>query len=81
MGPQNHRDGKYRDAMNKDFRGLLDNMQDTTHHLEIYDGTQEHIKRESSNKTYLSDEQLHTMELCIYHDIDFQAEGFKGERR
>ena len=28
MGPQNRRDGKHPDAMIKDFRVLLDNMQD-----------------------------------------------------
>jgi hypothetical protein len=29
---------------------------------------------------YISDEQLHTMELCIYHGIKIQVEGLDGER-
>jgi len=69
MGPQNRRDGKYPDGMIKDFRALLDNMQDATHHVTIYNGTQEFLKHKSRNKTYISDEQLHAMELCIYHGI------------
>ena len=33
MGPQNHCDGKHPDAMNKDFRALLDDTQDGTHRM------------------------------------------------
>jgi hypothetical protein len=29
---------------------------------------------------YISDEQLHTMELCIYYGINIQVEGLDGER-
>jgi hypothetical protein len=29
---------------------------------------------------YISDEQLHPMEPCIYHVINVQVEGFDGER-
>jgi hypothetical protein len=32
------------------------------------------------NKTYISDEQLHAMEPCIYHCIMVQVEGLDGER-
>jgi len=39
MGPHNRRDGKHPDAMIKDFRALLDNTQDATHHMAIYSGT------------------------------------------
>jgi hypothetical protein len=39
MGPQNCHDGKHPDAMIKDFRALLDNTQDTTHHVAIYSRT------------------------------------------
>ena len=80
MGPQNCRDGKHPDAMIKDFRALLDNTQDATHRMAIYSGTQEYIKRKSRNKTYISDEQLHSMELCIYHGIKIEVEGLEGER-
>jgi len=80
MGPQNCCDGKHPDAMIKDFRALLDNTQDAMHRVAIYSGTQEFIKHMSCNQTYLSDEQLHAMEICIYHGIKVQVEGFEGER-
>jgi hypothetical protein len=35
MGPQDRRDGKHPDSMIKDFRALLNNTQDTTHHVAI----------------------------------------------
>jgi len=80
MGPQNRRDGMHPDAMIKDFRALLDNTQDATHRVAIYSGTREVIKHKSRNKTYISDEQLHAMELCIHHGIQIQVEGLDGER-
>jgi hypothetical protein len=80
MGPQNSHDGKYPDTMIKDFRALLDNIQGATHPVAIYSGTREFIKHISRIKTYISDEQLHTMELCIYHGIKVQVEGLDGER-
>jgi len=45
----------------------------------IYNGTREVLKHKSRNKTYISDEQLHAMELCIYHHIMVQVEGLEGE--
>jgi len=80
MGPQNRRDGKHPDAMIKDFRALLENTQDAIHCVAIYSGTQEFIKYKSHNKTYISDEPVHAMELCIYHGIEVQVEGLDGER-
>jgi len=80
MGPQYRRDGKHPDAMIKDFRALLDNMQDATHLVTIYNGTREFLKHKSRHKTYISDEQLHAMELWIYHRIKVQVEGLEGER-
>jgi hypothetical protein len=79
MGPQNCRDGKHPDAMIKDFRALLDNTQDAMHRAAIYSSTREFLKHRSHNQTYISDEQLHTMELCIYHGIKVQVEGLEGE--
>jgi len=38
------------------------------------------MKHKSRKKTYISDEQLHAMELCIYHGIKVQVEGLEGER-
>jgi len=80
MGPQNCHDGKHPDAMIKDFRALLDNTQDAMHRVAIYSGTLEFIKHKSCNKTYISDEQLHAMVLCIYHGNKVQVEGLGGER-
>jgi hypothetical protein len=79
MGPQNRRDGKHPDAMIKDFRALLVNTPDAIHRMAIYSATWEFIKHKSRNKTYISDEQLHAMELCIYHGIKVQVEGLDGE--
>jgi len=79
MGPQNRRDGKHHDAMIKDFRALLGNTQDATHHVAIYSGTREFIKHKSRNKTYISDEQLHAKELRIYHGIKIQVKSLDGE--
>jgi len=65
--------------MIKDFRALPDNTQDATHRAAIYSGTWGFIKHKSRNKTCISDEQLHAMELCIYHGIKDQVEGLEGE--
>jgi hypothetical protein len=80
MGPQNRLDGKHPDALIKDFRSSIDNTQDAMHRAAIYCGTREYIKHKSRNKTYISDEQLHAMELCIYHGINVQVEGLEAER-
>jgi hypothetical protein len=66
--------------MIEDFTAFLDNTQDATHRGAMYRGTREFIKHISRNKTYISDEQLHAMELCIHHDIKVQVEGLDGER-
>jgi hypothetical protein len=80
MGPQNRRVGKHPDGMTKDFRGLLHNKQDATHRVAIYSGTREFINHKSRNKTYISNDKLHAMELCIYHGIKLQVDGLDGER-
>jgi len=80
MGPQNRRDGKHPDAIINDFRALLDNTHDATHHAATYCGTRVFRQHKSRNKTYISDEQLHPMELCIFHGIKVQVEGLEGER-
>ena len=80
MGPQNRRDEKHPEAMMKDFRPLLDNTQDATHRMTMYNGTLEFIKHQSHNKSYISDEQLHLIDLCIYHGIMVQVEALEGER-
>jgi hypothetical protein len=80
MGPQIRRDGKHPDARIKDFRALLNNTQDAMHRAAIYSGKWEFIKHKSRNKTYISDEQPHAMELCIYHRINVQVEGLEVER-
>jgi len=80
IGPQNRRDGKDPDAVINDFRALPNNMQDATHCVIIYNGPLEFIMYKSRNKPYISAEQLHAMELCIYLCIKIQVEGLKGER-
>jgi hypothetical protein len=62
------------------IRALLDTTPDATHHVAIYSSTQELIKHKSRNKTYILDEQLHAMELCIYPGIKIRVEDFDGER-
>ena len=65
--------------MIKDFRAVLNNTQGGKNLLALYSGTQEFIMYKSRNKTYISDEQLYAMELCIYHGIKVQVEGLDGE--
>jgi hypothetical protein len=67
--------------MIKDYRALLANTQDAMHRVAIYSGTWECMKRKSGKKTYISDEQLHAMELYIYHGFKVQVEGLDGEPR
>jgi len=80
LGCQNRRDGKHPDTLIKDFRALLDNTQDTMHPVGIYSRMQEFIKHKGRNKTYMSEERLHSMELCVYHGIKVQGEGLEGKR-
>jgi len=79
MGPQNCRDGTHPDAMIKDFGAWLNNTQDSTYSVTIYNGTRELLKHTRRNKMYILDEQLHAMELCIYHGIKVQVEGLEGK--
>jgi len=80
MQPCNRRDGMDPDAMINDFRALLFNTQDTAHRVTIYNGTWQFLMHKSHNKMYISDSQLHAMELCIYHGIKIQVEGVSGQR-
>jgi len=79
LGPQNRHDGKHPDTMIKDFRALLDNTQDAMDSVTSNNGTRDCIKHKSRNKTYISDEQLHAIELCMYHGIHVQVERSEGE--
>jgi len=80
MRPQNRPDGKHPDTISKDFRALLGIMPDAIHCVTIYSSTLECIKHKSRYKMYISDEQLHAMELCSYHGIMVQVEGLLVER-
>jgi len=80
MGPQNRRDGKHPDTMIKDSRAFLENTRDTTYHMKMYNGTWEFIKHKSRKMTYISDEQLHALVLCIYHGMKVDVEGLEGEQ-
>jgi hypothetical protein len=78
-GLQHCRDGNYPDLIIEDFREFLYNWQDSTHCVTLFKGTREILKHERPNMTYILDEQLHAMELCIYHGINVQLDGFDGE--
>ena len=79
MGPQNCCDAKHPDTMIKDFRVLLGNTRDAMHRAAIYSGTREYITNKSLVNTYISDETLHAMELCIYNGIMVQVERLGGK--
>jgi len=64
--------------MIKDFRALLDNTQDATHPM-ANTAACGRLSSLRCNKTYISDEQLHAMVLCIYHGIKVQVEGLGDE--
>jgi len=79
MRTQNHRDGKCPDAMKKNFTASLNNVEEATHYAAIFSGMREIIQHKSCNKRYILDEQLHAMELCIYHGINVPVEGLEDE--
>jgi hypothetical protein len=60
--------------MLKDFKALLNNIPHTTHRVAIYSGKREFITPNNGNTTYISDEQLHALELSIHHVIKVQVE-------
>ena len=80
MGPQNHHDETHPNTMIKDLSVFLDNTQDATHCVAIFGGTRGLITHKSCNTMYISDEQLHAMELCISDGIRVQVESLEGER-
>jgi hypothetical protein len=74
LATQYRHTGKHPESVIKGFRVLLDNMQDAKHRLAMYSSTMEFMNDMGRNRTYISDEQLHAMELCIYHYIRVQVE-------
>jgi len=50
-------------------------MQDATNCAALCSCTWEFPKHQSHHKTYISDEQLHTTDLCIFNGIKFQVDG------
>jgi hypothetical protein len=81
MGLQNRHDGKHPDTMIKNFRELLNNMQDAMHCMAVYSGMWEMLKNQSHVKTYMFSEQLHSTELRVYHAINVQVDHLEGECR
>jgi len=77
-GPQNRHDGEHPDSTIKDFRSLHAIMHDAMHHLTMYNTTGYSIKHMSRNTIYISDEQLHAMELCICCSNMAQFDGLVG---
>jgi len=49
------------------------------YHAVINSSMRQFIKHKCCNKKYISDEQLHALELCIYNDIKVPVEGLDGE--
>jgi len=49
------------------------------HRVALYSGTWELIKHKCRNKTYISDEPPHAMELCISYGIKVEVEALEGE--
>jgi hypothetical protein len=49
MKPQNCYDWQHPDTTMKPFKALLYNMDNTTHHVAMYSGTQGYIKNKSHN--------------------------------
>jgi len=80
MRPQNRHDREHPDAGIEDFRALLNKTHDAKNRVAVYSGTWEFIKHKSFNKTYISDEKLHAIELCIHHGIKVQVKGSDGQR-
>ena len=70
---------KYLYTMLKAFRALLCNTQQAMLSMVLYNGARDILKHQSCNMMYLSHEKQHAMELCIYHGIEVQGEGLKGE--
>jgi hypothetical protein len=80
MGPQNRHDGNHLDAMMIDsehYSTIRTTQRPAWQHSS---GTRQFIKHKSRNITYISDKQLHAMELCSYHGINVQIDGLDGER-
>ena len=65
--------------MINDFRTLLDDTQDETHCVALYRGMRDCMKHMSCNTTSISDEQLHAIEIFIYHCIVVEVERLEGE--
>jgi hypothetical protein len=80
MGPQNPRDAKHPDSAIKQFKALVNNTQDASHRVAIYTTTRGFNKYKSRNLKYISDEQLHPMELCMYHGIKVSVESLDSNR-
>jgi hypothetical protein len=66
--------------MIKDFRALFDNRPDAMHCVTIYNGTQEFIMLQSYKNSYISEEHLHAMELCICLGLKVQVEGLENQQ-
>jgi hypothetical protein len=80
MGPYYCVERQHPDTTIKVIGPLLDNTQDTLHRVAIFSSTPQFIQHKSSNKTYILHEQLHAMELCIYHGLIVEVDGLEGER-
>ena len=80
MGPPNSHDVNHPDALIKDFRAVLQDMQDSMHHVAQSRGWRDFFQIQCRNKTHILDEQLHVMELSIEHGMMVHVEGYAGEQ-
>jgi hypothetical protein len=60
-------------------RVVLENTKDASHCVALHSGAWKSFTHMSCNKTYISDDQLHALEVCIYHGIEAQVDGLEGE--
>jgi hypothetical protein len=81
IGPQAQKGKDDGDALIKDFGALLDSTEDPSQREALYNGVREIIKQRSSNGTYLSDDQLLAVELCVYHGVKVEVEDLNGDRQ
>jgi len=54
-------------------------MKNATHRIALDPGRPEFLKHLSLTKTYLWDEQLQALELCIQHGMKVQIDSLEGE--
>ena len=73
-------DRKHPAVMITDFRALLENTRHATHSEAMESVIWQFMKQKRCTKTYILNEQLHAVELCIYHSLTVHVKDLAGER-